>query len=263
MLVDSHVNLHAAAFDDDRAAMILRAREAGVGGFLLICDRLDNAAAILELATPEPDHWCTVGVHPHEAQHFEHVTAASLAALCAPAKVVAVGECGLDYHYDRSPRGVQRRVFAAHVEAAQLAGVPVVVHTREADDDTRAILEEAWARGPLRVLLHCYTSGADLLRWAAAQGAWFSVAGIVAFKAADDVRARVREMPEDRILIETDCPYLSPPPHRGRRNEPAYLPVVARKIAEVRGWSEGEAARRTTRAFFDLFDRARPPGVKA
>ena len=263
MLVDSHVNLHAPAFAEDRAEVVARARAAGVGAFLLICDRLDHTDAIATLAAPESDHWRTVGVHPHEAQYFEHVTPEGLVALCASPKVVGVGECGLDYHYDRSPRDVQRRVFATHVEAAQLAGLPLVVHTRQADDDTRAILADGWARGPLKVLLHCYTSGPDLQRWAAEQGAWFSVAGIAAFKAADDVRARVRDMPAERILIETDCPYLAPPPYRGRRNEPAYLPLVAQALAKIRGWTVEEAAQRTTDAFFDLFDRAHRPEVRA
>jgi TatD DNase family protein len=257
VLIDSHVNLHAPAFADDHEAVTARARAAGVGGFLLICDRLDNVGAIRALTQGRTDRWRTVGVHPHEAQHFAQLDADALAALCAEPDVVAVGECGLDHHYDRSPREVQRRVFAAHVEAAQACGLPLVVHTREADDDTRAVLEAGWARGPLKVLLHCYTSGPDLLRWAADRGAWFSVSGIAAFKAADDVRARVREMPADRILVETDCPYLAPPPHRGRRNEPAYLPLVAEKLAEIRGWTADEAARRTTAAFFDLFDRAK------
>ena len=263
MLVDSHVNLHATAFAEDQAEVIARARAAGVGGFLLICDRLDNVEAISALADAGPDRWRTVGVHPHEAQHFEQVTAQDLADLCASPKVVALGECGLDYHYDRSPREVQRRVFATHMEAAQLTGLPLVVHTRQADDDTRALLSEGWERGPLRVLLHCYTSGPDLLEWAADRGAWFSVAGIAAFKAADDVRSLVQLMPADRILVETDCPYLAPPPHRGRRNEPAYLPLVAAQLAHVRGWSEKEAARRTTDAFFDLFSRARRPELRS
>ncbi len=262
MLVDSHVNLHATPFAEDRAEVIARARAAGVGGFLLICDRPDHVEAIAALADAEADHWRTVGVHPHEAQHFGHLTARGLADLCTSPKVVALGECGLDYHYDRSPREVQRRVFATHIEAARITGLPLVVHTRQADDDTRALLSEGWDEGLLKVLLHCYTSGPDLLKWAADRGAWFSVAGIAAFKAAEDVRSLVRLMPADRILVETDCPYLAPPPHRGRRNEPAYLPLVAAQLAHIRGWSGEEAARRTTDAFFDLFDRARRPEAR-
>ena len=174
-------------------------------------------------------------------------------------RVVGIGECGLDFHYDLSPREVQRRVFRAHVAAARASGLPLVVHTREADTDTWEILEAAWEEGPLKVLLHCYTSGPDLLERAAARGAWFSVSGIATFKAADDVRARIAAMPADRILLETDCPYLAPVPHRGRRNEPAYVALVRDKLAELRGWSPAETERRTADAFFTLFDRIPDP----
>ncbi len=254
MLIDSHVNLHAPAFADDREAVIARAREAGVGLMLTICDRLDHAPAVRAIAEAHPDVWATVGVHPHEARDFADLTPARLAELADHPRVVGIGECGLDFHYDHSPRDVQRTVFQAHVEAARLTGLPLVVHTREADDDMAAMLREAWARGPLKVLMHCYTSGPELLRTAAEGGAWFSVSGIATFKAAEDVRALVREMPADRIIVETDCPYLAPVPHRGRRNEPAFLPHVLAKVAELRGWSLGEAEARTEAAFFDLFD---------
>ena len=259
MLIDSHVNLHAPAFADDREAVIARARAAGVGVMLAICDRLDNAAAVEAAAAGHPDIWRTVGTHPHEAQHFQQVTPDQLTEACQGERVVGVGECGLDYHYDHSPRDVQRRVFATHIEAARRLGLPLVVHTREADADMLAMLEEAWAEGPLKVLLHCYTSGPQLAARAAEQGAYFSVAGIVTFKAAEEVRALVRDMPGDRILVETDCPYLTPAPLRGRRNEPAYLPHVLAKVAEVRGWSLAEAERITTDAFFSLFDRVQRP----
>lgn len=254
MLIDSHVNLHAPAFAEDRELVIARAREAGVGLMLTICDRLDRFDAVRAIAETHDDVWCTVGVHPHEAKDFQDLAPATLQGLC-DARVVGVGECGLDYHYDLSPRDVQRRVFAAHIAAARAAGLPLVVHTREADADMASMLEEAWEEGPLKVLLHCYTSGPELLERAAARGAWFSVSGIAAFKAADEVRARIAAMPADRILVETDCPYLAPPPHRGRRNEPAYVSLVLEKLAQLRGWSREEAERRTSDAFFDLFDR--------
>ena len=261
MLIDSHVNLHAPQFAEDREAVIARARAAGVGLMLTICDRLDRFAAVREAADAHPDIWCTVGVHPHEAKDFPRLTAQILTDL-ASGRVVGIGECGLDFHYDLSPRDTQRRVFAAHIAAARATGLPLVVHTREADADMQAMLADAWAEGPLKVLLHCYTSGPELLAFAAERGAWFSVAGIAAFKAADEVRARVREMPADRILVETDCPYLAPPPHRGRRNEPAYVGLVLDKVAELRGWSRDEAERRTADAFFALFDRVpRPTAV--
>ena len=254
MLIDSHVNLHAPAFAGDREAVIARAREAGVGLMLTICDRLDNAAAVRAIADVHPDIWTTVGVHPHEARDFADLTPHRLAEMAQHPKVVGIGECGLDFHYDHSPRDVQRAVFQTHIDAARLTGLPLVVHTREADEDMAAVLRAAWAQGPLKVLMHCYTSGPDLMRAAAEGGAWFSVSGIATFKAAEDVRALVREMPSDRIIVETDCPYLAPVPNRGRRNEPAFLPHVLAKLAELRGWSLADAEARTEAAFFDLFD---------
>lgn len=260
MLIDSHVNLHAPQFDADRDAVIARARAAGVGLMVEISDRLSTFEATHGLAMAHEDIWCTVGVHPHEARHYVDLTAARLIELSARKKVVGIGECGLDFHYDLSPRDVQEAVFRHHVVAARATGLPLVVHTREADDVMMGVLEEETADGPFRFLMHCYTSGQELAEKAAELGAWFSVSGIATFKAAEDVRDRIRAMPEARILVETDCPYLAPVPHRGRRNEPAYLGHVLDALAEVRGWSREEAERRTTEAFFALFDRIpRPP----
>lgn len=258
MLIDSHVNLHAPQFDEDRDAVIARAREAGVQLMVNISDRLSNFDKVRALAD-QPDIWCTVGTHPHEAKEDPDLTPEALIRLAADPRVVGIGECGLDFHYDLSPRDIQAQVFRAHVAAARETGLPLVVHTREADDVMGQILEEEYARGPFRLLMHCYTSGADLARRAAAMGAWFSVSGIATFKAAEDVREVIREMPGDRIIVETDCPYLAPVPHRGRRNEPAYIGHVLAKLAEVRGWSLDEADARTTDAFFNLFDRIPRP----
>lgn len=258
MLIDSHVNLHAPQFDEDRDAVIARAREAGVQLMVNISDRLSNFDKVRALAD-QPDIWCTVGTHPHEAKEDPDLTPETLIRLAADPRVVGIGECGLDFHYDLSPRDIQAQVFRAHVAAARETGLPLVVHTREADDVMGQILEEEYARGPSRLLMHCYTSGADLARRAAAMGAWFSVSGIATFKAAEDVREVIREMPAERIIVETDCPYLAPVPHRGRRNEPAYIGHVLAKLAEIRGWSLDEADARTTDAFFNLFDRIPRP----
>jgi len=258
MLIDSHVNLHAPQFDDDRQAVIDRARAAGVALMLNICDRVSNFPAVRAMAD-EPDIWCTVGTHPHEARENPDLSAATLVELAADPRVVGVGECGLDFHYDLSPRDIQARVFRAHITAARETGLPLVVHTREADQVMGDILEEEHARGPFRILMHCYTSGAELARRCTALGAWFSVSGIATFKAAEDVRAVIRDMPADRIMIETDCPYLAPVPHRGRRNEPAYVPHVLAKLAEIRGWTLAQAEARTEQAFFDVFDRIPRP----
>jgi TatD DNase family protein len=260
MLIDSHVNLHAPQFDADRDAVIARAREAGVALMVEISDRLSTFEATHALAMAHDDIWCTVGVHPHEARHYEDLRADRLVELAGQKKVVGIGECGLDFHYDLSPRAVQEAVFRQHVRAARATGLPLVVHTREADEVMGRVLTEEMAEGPFRFLMHCYTSGAELAEQAAELGAWFSVSGIATFKAAEDVRTVIRGMPADRIILETDCPYLAPVPHRGRRNEPAFVGHVLDKLAEIRGWSRQEAEARTTDAFFALFDRIPRPG---
>jgi len=254
MLIDSHVNLHAPQFEGEVDQVIARARAAGVGLMLTICDKIPSFEAVHALAMTHPDIWCTVGAHPHEAKDHAGLTVEALARLAARPRVVGIGECGLDFHYDLSPRDVQAAVFRTHIEAAQRTGLPLVVHTREADPVMGDMLEDAHARAPFKLLMHCYTSGPELARRAAALGAWFSVSGIATFKAADEVRAVIADMPEDRIIVETDCPYLAPVPHRGRRNEPAYVGHVLAKLAEIRGWSLAEAERRTADAFFALFD---------
>ena len=259
MLIDSHVNLHAPQFDEDREAVIARARAAGIGMMVNIGDKVSSFGAVHAVAMANDDIWCTVGTHPHEAKENPGLTADTLCELAARPRVVGIGETGLDFHYDLSPREIQATVFRVHVEAARRTGLPLVVHTREADEVMGAILEEEHARGSFKLLMHCYTSGLELARRAAALGAWFSVSGIATFKAAEAVRAVIRDMPPERIILETDCPYLAPVPMRGRRNEPAFLPHVLAKLAEVRGWTLDEAEARTEDAFFDLFDRIPRP----
>ena len=259
MLIDSHVNLHAVQFDEDRDDVIARAHEAGVQMMVEISDKLSTFEATHSLAMTHPDIWCTVGAHPHEAKDHTAMTVDDLVALAGRPRVVGIGECGLDFHYDLSPREIQADVFREHIKAAQRTGLPLVVHTREADDQMAAILREGQAEAPFRFLMHCYTSGAELAEKAAEMGAWFSVSGIATFKAAEDVRQVIRTMPADRIIVETDCPYLAPVPHRGRRNEPAYVGHVLQALADIRGWSREEAEAKTTDAFFNLFDRIPRP----
>lgn len=259
MIIDSHVNLHAPQFDEDRDEVIARARKAGVRLMVEISDKLTTFEATHALAMAHDDIWCTVGAHPHEAKDHVTLTADELVTLAQRPRVIGIGECGLDFHYDLSPRDEQAAVFRQHIDAARRTGLPLVVHTREADDVMADILREEHARGPFKLLMHCYTSGMELAETAAELGAWFSVSGIATFKAAEDVREVIRRMPEDRIIVETDCPYLAPIPHRGRRNEPAYVGLVLQKLAEIRGWTPEEADRRTTDAFFALFDRIPRP----
>jgi TatD DNase family protein len=259
MLIDSHVNLSAPQFAADREAVIDRARAAGVGLMVTICDRVSHEPAVRVIAEAHPDIWHTVGTHPHEAKEDPDLAADRLVGLAAHPRCVGIGETGLDFYYDLSPRDVQARVFHAHIAAARASGLPLVVHTRDADDEMAQILEAEFAEGPFKLLMHCYTSGPELLARVAALGAWFSVSGIATFKNAEDVRERVRAMPADRIIVETDCPYLAPIPHRGRRNEPAYIGLVLAKLAEIRGWPREEAEARAEAAFFDLFDRIPRP----
>jgi TatD DNase family protein len=259
MLIDSHVNLHAHQFDEDRDAVIARAREAGIRLMVEISDKVSSFEATHAVAMAHDDIWCTVGTHPHEAKENPELAPADLIRLAERPKVVGIGECGLDFHYDWSPREVQAQVFRAHVAAARETGLPLVVHTRQADSRMARILDEEHAKGPFKLLLHCYTSGPELAKKAAEMGAWFSVSGIATFKPAEEVRAVIRDMPRDRIIVETDCPYLAPVPMRGRRNEPAFLPFVLDKLAEVRGWTRDEAEQRTEDAFFALFDRIPRP----
>lgn len=259
MLIDSHVNLHAPQFAEDQAEVIARARAAGVRLMVNISDKVSGFEAVHAVARANADIWCTVGTHPHEAKENPELTAKTLIDLAGRERVVGIGETGLDYFYDLSPRDVQRRVFAAHIEASRESGLPLVVHTRDADDHMIEMLENAYETGAFRILLHCYTSGPELARRAAGLGAYFSVSGIATFKAAEEVRAVIADMPADRIIVETDCPYLAPVPMRGRRNEPAFLPHVLAKLAEIRGWSLEEAEARTENAFFALFDRIPRP----
>ena len=256
MLVDSHVNLHAEAFAHDRDAVIERARLAGVARMIAICSRLSDEEAVIAAAEPYDEVFPTFGAHPHHAKDRPDITADEIAARARDMNAVAIGETGLDFHYNYSPEPAQRASFVAHVASARALDLPLVIHCRDADDAMADLLEQLSADGPFRFLLHSYTGGVGLARRGAALGGCFSVNGIASFKNAHDVRAVIAtEMPEDRILLETDAPYLAPAPHRGRRNEPAYLPHVAEALAAIKGWTLAETTDRTTAAFHALFDR--------
>lgn len=257
MLFDTHVNLHAEQFAGEVDAIIARARLAGVSRMVTICDRLDRYPALKAIADANADIWCSVGVHPHYAKDYWSLEAETLVKEAADPKVVGIGETGLDQHYGYSDIALQERSFVEHIHAARETGLPLVVHTREADDLTGDILEREYARGPFRILMHCYTSGERLARRAMELNAHFSVSGILSFKSAADVRSAISLVPPDRVILETDCPYLAPIPHRGRRNEPAYLVDVCKAYAAHRGMTFEEAARLTTANALNLFDRVR------
>jgi len=256
MLFDTHVNLHAEQFDADLPDVLARARAAGVTRFVTICDRLDRYPALKAIADANDDITCTVGVHPHYAKEYWSLEATTLVEEARDAKVVGIGETGLDQHYGYSEIALQERSFVEHIHAARETGLLLVVHAREADDLTGDILEREFRRGPFRILMHCYTSGARLAQRALDLGASFSVSGILSFRRATDVRDVMAKVPLERIILETDCPYLAPVPYRGRRNEPAYLVDVCRAFADHRGMSFEEAARLTTANAVNLFRRA-------
>ncbi len=260
ILVDSHCHLDYPPLADDLPGVLARARTAGVGTLLTIGTKLKDFERVRALADAHPEIWCSVGVHPHEAQN-EAADAARLVALAKHPRVVGIGETGLDYYYDKSPREQQRTNFRAHMRAAIEAGLPLIVHTRDADKDTGDMLAEAVvaAGGRLRGVLHCFTSTRALAERAIELGFYISISGIVTFKNAEDLRATVKAMPLERLLVETDSPYLAPVPVRGRPCEPAYVAYTAAKVAELKGVAPDELARVTTANFFALFDRARTP----
>ena len=257
MLVDSHVNLHSEKYAEDCERVIAAAREAGVAHMLTISDQLSSTDAIKDIADAHDFIWRSVGVHPHYASDYKDLGAQTLIDMAADKKVIGVGECGLDFHYEYSDREAQRPVFRAHIDAARETGLPLIIHTREADEEMCETLEKAYGEGAFTPLLHCYTGGPALAETALSLGGYISFSGIITFKNAGDVRAVAETTPLDRIIIETDCPYLAPVPKRGRRNEPAYLVHVAAKLAEIKGVSEEEIARATTKNFFRLFKRAK------
>lgn len=260
MVIDSHVNLHHEQYESDVDAVLTRAAEAGVSGMITICDRLENWPKVQAVAHKQANIWCSVGVHPHYAKDYADLDAQALIDLArAEPKVVGVGECGLDLYYNHSPLEAQLPVLKAHIAAARALEMPVIVHTRDADVQMADLLEDETAKGPFGILLHCYTAGPDLARRAAALGAYFSMSGILTFKAAENVRQVAKDLPLERIVVETDCPYLAPIPHRGRRNEPAFVQDVLASFAQLRSLSVEDAAKLTTDNFFRLFPRAGEP----
>ncbi|NVO14031.1 MAG: TatD family hydrolase [Rhodoplanes sp.] len=264
MLVDSHCHLDFPDFADELDAVVARARAAGVGRMVSISTRVRRFDALLAIAERYEDVVCSVGTHPHHVAEERDVTLDELLARAKNPKVVAIGEAGLDYFYDYGPRDLQEASFRIHVDAARKTGLPLVIHTREADADMQRMLGEEAAKGPFTAVLHCYTGGRELALRAVALGHYIGFTGIVTFKKSDVLRALAAEIPADRILVETDSPYLAPGKMRGKRNEPAYVVETARVLAETRGVSLDAFAAQTTENFFRLFSKTpRPAEVAA
>lgn len=233
-MFDTHVNLHGEYYVDDLPETLARAREVGVTRMLAICDRLDNFDEVKSIADQHDDIWCSVGVHPHHAKDFTTLSADDLVSRAESPKVVAIGETGLDFHYGYSAQDDQVSALKTHITASKRTGLPLILHSREADDLMADIIEDAFAEAPFLPLLHCYTGGPDLAQRALKLGAYVSVSGILSFKSAKEVRAVIKDVPMNRLILETDCPYLAPMPMRGRRNEPSYLPHVAAALATLK-----------------------------
>lgn len=260
MLVDSHCHLDYLERDGDLEEVVARARRAGVGRMVTICTKLSEFERVRAIAARFPDVVCSVGVHPHEAGAEGVDSPDPLIERAEDPLVVGIGETGLDYFYEHSPRQAQAISFRAHVQAARQAGLPLIVHARDADDDTVAILrEERAGGGPFPGLIHCFTAGPGLAAAALELGLYISLAGIVTFKKAEELRRTVAEVPLDRLLVETDSPYLAPVPHRGKRNEPANVVHTAAALAELKGVSAEELAAVTTENFFRLFGKVERP----
>jgi TatD DNase family protein len=259
LVVDSHCHLDYPGLIESLDGVLERARTAGVGLMLTIGTRVKKFDAILKLAEQHDNIWCTVGTHPHHAAEEPDVTAGHLIEIAKHPKVVGIGEAGLDYHYDYSPREVQAQGFRVHIETARQTGLPLVIHSREAEVDTATILEDEMKNGAFTPLLHCYTSKPELAQRGLAIGAYVSFSGILTYKNAQDIRDVARDVPPDRLLVETDAPYLAPVPYRGRSNEPAYVVETLKQLAVVKGMSAAEMARTTSDNFFRLFPKVRKP----
>lgn len=255
MLVDSHCHLDFPDFDAERDAVIARAAESGIGLMLTISTRVRQFERIRRIAEAYDNVFCTIGTHPHNAEEEAEISAEELIAFTAHPKVVGIGEAGLDYHYDKAPRDLQAKGLRIHIEAARQTGLPLIIHARKADDDMARILTEETGKGVFPFILHCFSSGAELARIGVELGGYVSFSGILTFKNSQEIRDIAKTVPLDRLLVETDAPYLAPMPYRGKRNEPAYVKQTAAVLAETVGVSEVEIATITTDNFFRLFTK--------
>ena len=256
MLIDSHCHLEYEGLAEDQDGVLERARAAGIGGFVNISTRQSEWARVVGTAEREPDVWATIGIHPHEADRHADLGEAALLEAAGHPRVVGIGETGLDYYYDRSDRQVQQALFRTHIGVSRKTGLPLVIHTRDAEEDTIAILEEEMGKGAFPALIHCFTASAAFGQSVLELGLTISLSGIVTFKNAKELQEFAPVIPADRLLVETDSPFLAPVPHRGRTCEPSYVADTARFVAGLRGETLEELAENTTRNFRGLFKKA-------
>jgi TatD DNase family protein len=263
MLIDSHCHLDFPELKDELDAVLARASAAGVGLMVTISTRVNRFVELRGLAEAHDNVFCSVGTHPHNAAEEPDIMVEELVELARHPKVVAIGEAGLDYHYDHSPRDMQKKSFRTHIAAARETGLPLIIHARDADADIARMLEEESAKGAFPFVLHCFTSGPELARRGLALGGYISFSGVITFKNAEALRDIAMAVPYDRLLVETDAPYLAPEPLRGRTNEPAFVVHTAVRLAALRGVRESEMARMTTENFFRLFKKVPRSALKA
>ena len=256
MLIDSHCHLEYKGLVEDQAGVLSRAREAGVGAFLNISTKQSEWKQVVATANREPDVFASVGIHPHEADNYETLGRAALLEATENSRVIGIGETGLDYFYEYSDRVVQAKLFRIHIDVARETGLPVIIHTRDAEDDTFEILADEMEKGAFPALIHCFTASAEFGRKVLDLGLTISLSGIVTFKNAKDLQAAAQEVPDDRLLVETDSPFLAPVPHRGKSCEPAFVADTARFVAQLRGADPDRLADQTTRNFTKLFSKA-------
>jgi TatD DNase family protein len=265
MLIDTHCHLDFPDFAQDIPGVIARAHAAGVTRMVTISTRVARFPVYAALAEAHPQIWCTVGTHPHQAGEEDGVPAEEIIRLSAHPRCVAIGEAGLDYHYDKAPRDAQARGLHVHIEAARETRLPLVIHARQADEDMEAILTQEMGKGTFSAILHCFSSGRRLAEVGVELGLYVSMSGILTFKASEDLRSIARDVPLDRLLVETDAPYLAPMPYRGKRNEPAYVAQTAKVLAEVKGVSVEEIATATSanaRRCYWRMDHASPEAAR-
>jgi len=258
MLVDSHCHLNYPELADT-AAVIARAKAAGVGVMQTISTKRSDFAEVKRLADAHPEIYCSIGVHPHEAEPHVDISEAELLAEASHPRVIGIGETGLDYYYEHSPREVQQRLFRLHIDVARQLGLPVIVHSRNADDDTVSILNECYQQAPFKFLIHCFSSTKYLAEESVKLGGYISASGIITFKKSQELRDIFSSIDLSKILVETDAPYLSPEPFRGKPGEPAFTAITAQKMAEIKGLTLNEIASTTTHNFFTLFSKAVRP----
>lgn len=263
MLVDSHCHLNFPDFREDLEGVVARARDAGVGVMQTICTDMAEFEEVYAITQRFDGIYCSVGVHPNDSGKQEIVPAYELIEKTSREKVIGIGETGLDYYYEHTDRDLQKRSFLEHIEASRVSGLPIIVHTRNAEEDTMEILSSEISKSSFKGLIHCFTSSKQLADKAVELGFYISLSGIISFKNAGAIRDALADVPLDRLLVETDAPYLAPIPHRGKRNEPSYVVHTNKVLAALKNISEGECARITTDNFFRLFDKAKRPGEGA